>query len=369
MDRGVDPEVEAEAAPPAPPRTSRRRLLVRLALMAALATGVILALGEILPGAGDRLAAADPGWLAVAAVVEAAAIAGYALVFRAVLAGRPAEVPRRRSAQIAVAELGAFAVVPTGAGGPAVRFWGLHREGLRYRDIGARSVAFAAVFNAPYVLAAVLLGLAAAASILPGKAPLGVALAPLGVIALTLLGAGALIVLARRTADDRPAAPRWRSRLHAVAQVVPDGLRAIPGIARRPGALGGALVFWAGDSLVLWAAFHAVGESPPLVVVALAAMLGQVGSISPLPGGVGGVEPTMVAILTASGVGLEAAAAAVVCYRAVTLGLQGVGGALALGAVAAAPGARAEAEAEAGRLAGAGVALPAPARAPGPAAN
>ena len=55
----------------------------------------------------------------------------------------------------------------------------------------------------------------------------------------------------------------------------------------------------------------------------------------------------MLAILTASGVDLDTAAAAVVCYRAVTLGLQGLVGALALGAVAAAPSAAQRAEAEA----------------------
>jgi hypothetical protein len=57
-------------------------------------------------------------------------------------------------------------------------------------------------------------------------------------------------------------------------------------------------------------------------------MLGQLGNTLPLPGGVGGVEPLMLGILTASGVNLGVAAAAVICYRAIALGVQG-----ALGAV------------------------------------
>lgn len=337
------------AAPPEPPPPggSRRRTALRFALMAGFAAAVLALMGQLVPGATDRLADATPGWLAAAGILELASIAGYALAFHTVLSGRPPEVRARRAAEIGAAELGAFAVLPTGAGGPAVRFWALHREGVPFRTIGVRSVAFAAVFNAPYVGAAVLLGLAAVAEVLPGRAPTEVALAPLGVVLLSLLAVAGLTVVARRTAAPQPGAPAWRARLHAVAQVFPDGVRAIPATLRRPGALAGAAAFWALDSAVLWAAFHAVGAAPPITVIALAAMLGQLGSISPLPGGVGGVEPTMLAILTASGVDLDTAAAAVVCYRAVTLGLQGLVGALALGAVAAAPSAAQRAEAEA----------------------
>ena len=44
----------------------------------------------------------------------------------------------------------------------------------------------------------------------------------------------------------------------------------------------------------------------------------------------GGVEPLMLGILVASGVGAALAAAAIICYRAVSLGLQVGAGAVAV---------------------------------------
>jgi uncharacterized membrane protein YbhN (UPF0104 family) len=72
-----------------------------------------------------------------------------------------------------------------------------------------------------------------------------------------------------------------------------------------------------------------VGGRPALSVLILAYMLGQLGNTLPLPGGVGGVEPLMLGIFSASGVDLGLAAAAVICYRTIALGTQGVLGAAA----------------------------------------
>lgn len=51
----------------------------------------------------------------------------------------------------------------------------------------------------------------------------------------------------------------------------------------------------------------------------------------PLPGGVGGIEPIMLGVLTASGVNLALGAAAVILYRFVSLGIQAAAGAIAVG--------------------------------------
>jgi uncharacterized membrane protein YbhN (UPF0104 family) len=63
-------------------------------------------------------------------------------------------------------------------------------------------------------------------------------------------------------------------------------------------------------------------------------MLGQLGNALPLPGGVGGVEPVMLGVLTASGVGAGVGAAAIVCYRAISLGIQAALGAVAVATLA-----------------------------------
>ncbi len=282
---------------------------------------VVLLLGRLVPGASRHLAAARPGWLLAGACFEAVACAGYVLAFRATYA--PYRVGIVRCTQIALGELAAFALVPTGIGGPALRVWALLAEGLQLRAIATMSISFGAVFNAPYVAAAVALGLGAVAGVLPGHAPLLVELAPLALVAVVLALVPAILRLGRRG--------RRGGRLWMVAIVGADGLRDVPRLLRSAGALGGSSAYWLLDGATLWAALHAVGSSPPPSVVALAYMLGQLGNLAPLPGGIGGVEPIMLGVLAASGVDTAAGAAAIVCYRALALGLQGAAGSLALG--------------------------------------
>ena len=311
---------------------SARSVALRAILVAALFALVVLLLGSIVPGAGRRLSDADAGWLAVAVVLELVACFGYAALFHAVFARPPVSLRASRSTQIALAELGGFAVVPAGLGGPAARIWGLRRAGMSWRMLGVRTVAHAPIFNAPYIAAAAVLGIGVLIDAAPGKAPVAVALAPSGVVvgALALIAAIAAAVRLRRL--DRPSG--WRHRLREVLRVVPDGVREVPELVRDPRTLLGALGYSAGDCAVLWAAFHAVGPVPDVGVVVLGYMLGQLGNVLPLPGGVGGVEPVMLGVLTASGVGSGVGAAAIVCYRAIALGVQALLGAVAVGMLA-----------------------------------
>ena len=311
---------------------SARSVALRAVLVAALFAAVVLLLGALVPGARQRLSHADPGWLAVAVALELIACLGYAALFHAVFSRPPIVLRARRSAQIAFAELGGFAVVPAGLGGPAARIWGLRRAAMTWRMLGVRTVAHAPIFNAPYIGAAVVLGVGVLVDAAPGHAPVAVALAPSGVVVGAVLVIVAVAGAERLRWLDRPAG--WRHTLREVLRVVPDGVREVPTLVRDPRALLGAVGFWAGDCAVLWAAFNAVGPVPDLGVVVLGYMLGQLGNIIPLPGGVGGVEPVMLGVLTASGVATGVGAAAIVCYRAIALGVQAMLGAVALGTLA-----------------------------------
>ncbi|MEA2440718.1 MAG: putative heme transporter [Thermoleophilaceae bacterium] len=301
-------------------------------LVAALFAGVVLLLGGLVPGAGRRLSEAEPAWLVLAVVLELVACTGYVALFHAVFARPPIPMRARRSAQIALAELGGFAVVPAGVGGPAARIWGLRRAGMSWRMLGVRTIAHAPIFNVPYITAALVLGIGVLVGAGPGHAPVAVALAPVGVVLAALLVFGAITAAVRLRRLDRPTG--WRHTLREVLRLVPEGIREVPGLLRNPRAMLGAIGFWVGDCAVLWAAFHAVGSVPPLGVIALGYMLGQLGNALPLPGGVGGVEPVMLGVLTASGVGAGAGAAAIVCYRAIALGVQATLGAVAVGTLA-----------------------------------
>jgi uncharacterized membrane protein YbhN (UPF0104 family) len=297
-------------------------------LLAALLSAVGLLIVGLVPGSGKRLQHAAAGWIAVEVVLEAIACAAYAWLFHAVFSHGAYTNTFFRSGQIAVGELGAFAVVPTGIGGPVLRVWALMRGGMPFRDVAVRSVIHAPYFNFPYVLAALVLGTSVAVGVGPGHAPLAVALAPLGLVAGALaLGTAATLYV--RTHRSEPRA-RWRRMAREAVRVIPEGLSEAPSRIRKPGALLGAVGYWAGDCGVLVAAFHAAGGSAPISVIVLAYMLGQLGNALPLPGGVGGVEPLTVGVLTASGVDTGLAAAAIVLYRFISLGIQGTLGAAAV---------------------------------------
>jgi len=88
--------------------------------------------------------------------LELIACASYAWLFHSVFLARRVYQQRfYRSTQIAVGELGAFAVVPTGAGGPVLRVWALLRGGMPFREVMVRTVIHGPILNIPYVLAAV----------------------------------------------------------------------------------------------------------------------------------------------------------------------------------------------------------------------
>jgi putative heme transporter len=316
-----------EVVPTSPQRGRGRSLLVRAVLLAALLVAVAAAIAGLVPGSGHRLAHAAPGWIAAAIASELVALAAYAVLFHGVFSYGAYGLGFIRAAQIGLGELGAFVVLPTGAGGPALRIWALMRGGMPFGVVITRSVVHAAVFNIPYLLVALALGTSVVFGLGPGHAPVAVALAPLAVIAVTLVFVVGAVTLARA----RPTAPpvRWRRIGWQVIQAVPAGIRELPSRVRHPSLLLSATGYWVGDCGVLILSFHAAHGSAPVGVIVLAYMLGQLGNALPLPGGVGGTEPIMLGVLTASGVNLALGAAAVVIYRVISLGLQALAGGVA----------------------------------------
>jgi uncharacterized membrane protein YbhN (UPF0104 family) len=305
-----------------------RSLVLQSVLLVALLGAVAFLIVGLVPGSGERLRNAAAGWVAVGCVLEVIACTAYAWLFQAVFSYGAYTTTFVRSGQIAVGELGAFAVVPTGIGGPVLRVWALMRGGMPFRDVAVRTVIHVPFFNYPYVLAALVLGMAVVLGVGPGHAPVAVALAPLGlVVGYVALGVAALRYVRRHPAEPRA---RWRKMVREVVRVLPDGLAEVPSRVRKPGALLGATGFWVGDCAVLVSAFHAAGGSAPIEVIVLAYMLGQLGNAVPLPGGVGGVEPLMLSVLTASGVDSALGAAAIVLYRFISLGTQATLGAVAV---------------------------------------
>jgi uncharacterized membrane protein YbhN (UPF0104 family) len=300
----------------------------RVVALAVLLIAGALAIARLVPGSGSRLNDAAAGWVAAEVFVELGAIVAYVLQFHDAFSAPEHSLSLVRSAEVAVGELGAFLVVPTGAGGPALRIWALLRSGFTVPVLMRRIVIQTVIFNLPYLATALVLGATVALGVGPGRAPPEVALAPLGVAAVAV----ALIGLMTAFAGGRQREPSagWRRLGWQTIQAVPDGLRELPAGLRQPILVIGASLYWAGDCAVLVLAFHAAHGSVSLAVILPAYMLGQLGNALPLPGGVGGVEPIMLGVLTASGINAGLGGAAIVLYRFVSLGLQTAGGTIAV---------------------------------------
>jgi hypothetical protein len=83
----------------------------------------------------------------------------------------------------------------------------------------------------------------------------------------------------------------------------------------------GALIYYAFDNAVLWAAFRAYGHAPPLSVIVMGYLVGSLGTALPLPAGLGAVEGGLIGALVLYGAPAAPAAGAVLLYRGVSLSL------------------------------------------------
>ena len=101
---------------------------------------------------------------------------------------------------------------------------------------------------------------------------------------------------------------------------------------RRVGLLGG-VAYWGFDIAVLGLCLKAFGTTLPVAVLIMGYFLGTLGSLLPLPGGIGGVEGGMIGAFVAFGVPGDQALVGVLAYRAISFWLPtlpGIAGYLSL---------------------------------------
>ncbi|WP_435124173.1 lysylphosphatidylglycerol synthase transmembrane domain-containing protein [Halobaculum sp. D14] len=83
-------------------------------------------------------------------------------------------------------------------------------------------------------------------------------------------------------------------------------------------SLAASTVGWGFQMVGLWLAFQAIGVTVPMHVLLFVVPMGAIAGVTPLPGGAGGIEAVLVAVLAAlPGIGIttSTALAAVVIYR------------------------------------------------------
>jgi hypothetical protein len=137
-------------------------------------------------------------------------------------------------------------------------------------------------------------------------------------------------VLPRRSPPDvHVIEARIEGFFHAIERVTGDRRGLVT-------ALGFSTLGWLSLSLSLWLSLYSLGYPVPFAAMLVVVPIGAIAGITPLPGGLGGVEAVLVAMLVpTTGVTVAAATAAVVLHRTATYWLPvlvGGGTAAAIGA-------------------------------------
>jgi len=308
------------------PRKLAKRTLQIVCVLAV--AGLVLLLA---PGLGEvrhHLDEAQPEWVALAVAFEALSCVSYVLMFRPVFCQN---MPWRTSWEIGLAELGAGSIVPaSGAAGLALGAWILREGGMPAEQIARRSVAFFLIKSSVNFIAVAVLGTVLALGLVGPDLSLWLTAVPAAgavlVIAVVLvvprLGVGAPVP------DD---AGRTRKAIREVRKALVGGAREAVQMVRSRNLLviAGALGYWAWDNAVLWATFHAFDYSPPITVILMGYLIGQLGGLLPLPGGLGGIDAGLIGTLIVYGTPAAITVAAVLVYRVILFWLPLLAGAVA----------------------------------------
>ncbi len=231
------------------------------------------------------LSQANPGWLAVAVLASAVTYLGAAI-------GIAAFVPKRLSiwrgffVQLATAFVG-VAMPPT-VGHVAVNARYLHKQKVDEGTIAASVTVSQLVNVVTTVLLLIVLGVLTGSGLSKFKiAPGADVLIGLAVIAVAII-----VVLAVPPTRKRVTGAVW-PRLR---QIWPRLLDAVSQPLRLAIAAGANLLLSAAYSLALIAALWSVGAHPAILAAAVVFLAGNtVGSATPTPGGLGGVEAVLAA--------------------------------------------------------------------------
>jgi len=310
------------------PRQLRRRLLQFAAV--GVVIGIVVLTGPGLGQLRSEVAHASPGWLIAGVGLEVLSALSYVVIFRAVFCPR---MSWRLSYQIGMSEQGANSVLSvSGAGGLALGAWALRRGGMSAENIGRKSVAFFFLTSLANVAGVIVFAALYAVGVLThdrnAALTYGFGAAALAVTVIVLTLPAVLTPV-------EPPAPEGAPRLVAVwwfaRYSLGQGLRDAVQLLRRRslGVLIGSLGCVTFDLAVLGVCFLAFGYSPPLGVLVLGYLIGQLGGNIPVPGGIGGMDLGLIGTFALYHQPLAATTAAVLAYHAIALWVPGLLGSVA----------------------------------------
>jgi uncharacterized protein (TIRG00374 family) len=313
------------------PRHLRARL-VQLGLLVVVVVAIIWAT----PGLGslrDELKNAAGGWFVLGIVFELGSTLSYVVIFRAVFCPR---MSWKMSYQIGMAEQAANSLLPAGgAGGLALGAWALSRSGTPADHIARRTVAFFLLTSVANVGALLACALLFAVGILDHDSVPGLTFAFAGLSVATILVALRLPRITARSrarrVDQPPPTGKLRKLAVGTVDALGDGVQDAVSLLRQRqiGVLVGSFGYMAFDIAVLGACFRAFGHIPPIGVLVVAYIIGQLGGLIPIPGGIGGTEGGLIGVFVLYNTPLALTTAAVLIYRVIQLWLPAMLGSVA----------------------------------------
>ncbi len=323
-DSSLAPAIDTETAPVLDAKKASRSLrrgLISLAILVALAGGLILAVPG-LHGVGHTLAHMQLGWIAAAIALEILSCLGYVLAFLQVFE----TAPLRFGGRVALTEL-AFgtAVSLGGAGSVAVGAWLLIDRGAPPARVAERSAVLFLITSAVNVITMTLVGLALYVGILPGphNPLLSAVPAAVGIAVLAFF-------LALPRLSELGAAHRAPGRIQRLLNTTAESVRDTRDLLLKPDwRIAGAFAYLWCDIAVLAVCFAATGHRPPIAAIVLAYQIGYLSNLIPIPGGIGVLDGSMIGMLVLYGVAATPAAAATLVYHAIALWIPATWGTVA----------------------------------------
>jgi uncharacterized membrane protein YbhN (UPF0104 family) len=303
----------------------RRRALEVIALLVVIGLAFLLT-----PGLGQvrhHIRDADWGWLAAAIVLEFLSGMSYVVMFRPIFCKT---MTWRAANELSWSELAMGSIVPaSGAGGLALGAWVLTHEGMDPDYVARRSVAFFLIKSAVNFVAVTVLGVVMFVGVGPHKT-WALTILP-AILSLAIMALVAAIPRLGHGDDPGEGAGRLRRFWFHARHALTDGVTEAIMILRsgNPRVYAGTIGYWAFDNAVLWATFKAFGASPPITVILMGYLIGQLGGALPIPGGIGGIDGGLLGTLVLFGTPAAVTTVAVLTYRVILFWLP-----LLLGAIA-----------------------------------
>jgi uncharacterized protein (TIRG00374 family) len=200
------------------------------------------------------------------------------------------------------------------------------------RETARRMVAFLVLLYTIYLGALVVCGVFLRIGLFPGPSPVGMTILPAALAGIAL---GVVFLISLIPHDFERLVAGWARghrrvglarRIASIPATIASGTRTALSLLLHPSSgllsIAGAAGFWAANIAVLWACFHAFGESVPKAVLIQGFFVGMTANLLPFfPGGVGSVDAGMIGAFLAFGLPSTTVFVSVLTYRVIAFWL------------------------------------------------